>query len=120
VSDTLVSVLTSLLAVGDLGWTVWTIWHIARHSPTRRHASTCVLGSIAGTALLGVVIPPALMSSLDPFPIWLGYAVLTVGAAAVLGWRWPALVPARGSHPSLVVTSCLLLAVLATAAVAVT
>jgi hypothetical protein len=120
VSDVLVLVLTALLAVGVPGWTVWSIWHIARHTPTRQRASTHVLGSIAGTALLGVVIPAALKGAFDPFPIWLIYAALTVTAAVVLGWRWPALASGKGSHPSLVITAGLLLAVLAMAAVAVT
>ena len=102
------------------GWTVWSIWHIARHTPTRQHALTHVLGIIAGTSLLGVVLPAVLIGALDPFPIWLGYAVLAVGAAAVLAWRWPALESGNGSHPSLVITSCVLLAVLAMAGVAVT
>ena len=98
----------------------WAIGHIARHAPARQRALTHVLGIIAGTTLLGVVLPAALMGALDPFPLWLGYAVLAVGAAAVLGWRWSALAPGRGSHPSLVITSCVLLMVLAMAGVAVT
>jgi hypothetical protein len=120
VSDTLVLVLTALLAVGVLGWTVWSIWHIARHTPTRHRALTHVLGSIAGTTLLGVVIPAAVKRALDPFPIWVVYAGLAAGAAIALGWRWPALKSGTGSHPSLVITSCVLLAVLAMAGVAVT
>lgn len=119
-SDTSVLVLTALLAVGVLGSTAWSIWHIARHRPTHQRALTHVLGSIAGTALLGVVLPAVLMGALDPFPIWLSYAVLTAAAAAVLGWRWPALEPGKGSHPGLVITSCVTLAVLAMAGVAVT
>ena len=79
-----------------------------------------MLGIIAGTALLGVVLPAVLMGALDPFPIWLIYAVLAVGAAAVLAWRWPALASGKGSHPSLVITSCVLLMVLTMAGVAVT
>jgi hypothetical protein len=79
-----------------------------------------VLASLAGTTLLGVVLPAVLMGFLDPFPIWLGYAVLTIAAAAVLAWRWPALNSQKGIHPSLVITSCLLLVVLAMAGVAVT
>ena len=79
-----------------------------------------MLGSTAGTTLLGVVIPAALKGAFDPFPIWLGYAALTVTAATVLGWRWPALPSENCSHPSLVITSCLLLAVLAMAGIAVT
>ena len=119
-SDVLVLVLTALLAVGVPGWTVWRIWHIARHTPTRQRALTHVLGSVAGTALLGVVIPAALKGAFDPFPIWLGYAALTVTVATVLGWRWPALPSGKRSHTSLVITSCLLLVVLAMAGVAVT
>jgi hypothetical protein len=120
VGDTLVLVLTALLALGVLGWTVWAIWHIGRHRPMRSRALAHVLGSIAGTTLLGVVLPAVLKGALDPFPIWLVYAVLTVAAGTVLGWRWPALEPGKGSHPSLVVTSCVLLVVLAMAGVAVT
>jgi hypothetical protein len=63
-----------------------------------------VFGSIAGTTLLGLVFPAALKGALDPFPIWVVYAALAVGAATVLGWRWPALEPGKGSHPSLVIT----------------
>jgi hypothetical protein len=81
---------------------------------------THALGSIAGTTLLGVVLPAVLKGGLDPFPIWVVYAVLTVGATAVLAWRWPALPPGKGSHPSLVITSGVLLAVLAMAGIAVT
>jgi hypothetical protein len=120
VSDTLVLVLTLLLGVGVPGWTVRSIWYIARHTPTRQRALTHVLGSIAGTTLLGVVIPAVLKGSLDPFPVWLGYAAVTAAAAAVLGWRWPALASGKDNQPSLVVTSCLLLVVLAMAGVAVT
>jgi CDP-diglyceride synthetase len=120
VSDTVVLALTALLAIGVLGWTVWGIWHIARHNPTRQRALTHVLGILAGTTLLGVVLPAVLMNALDPFPIWLVYAVLAVGAAVVLAWRWPALESGKGSHPSLLITSCLLLAVLVMAGVAVT
>ena len=119
-SDTLVLVLTALLAVGVLGWTAGGIWHIARHAPTRQRALTHVFGIIAGTALLGVILPAALKGTLDPFPLWLIYAVPAVGAAAVLGWRWSALASGKGSHPSLVITSCVLLMVLAMAGVAVT
>lgn len=119
-SDTLVLALTALLALGVLGWGVWGIWHIARHTPTRQRALTHVLGIVAGTVLLGLVLPAVLMGALDPFPIWLIYAVLAVGAAVVLGWRWPTLKSGKGSHPSLVITSCLLLLVLAMAGVAVT
>jgi hypothetical protein len=120
VTDVLVLVLTLLLAVGVLGWTGWSVWHIARHTSTRQRASTLVLGSIAGTTLLGVVVPAALKGAFDPFPIWLIYAALTVTATAVLAWRWPVLAPGNGSHPSLVITAGLLLAVMAMAAVAVT
>ena len=119
-SDILVLILTALLALGVLGWTVWGIWHIARHTPTRQRALTHLLGLIAGTALLGVVLPAVLMGALDPFPIWLIYAVLAVGATAVLAWRWPALESGEAGHPRLVITSCVLLMVLAMAGVAVT
>jgi hypothetical protein len=120
VSDDLVLALTALLAVGVPGWTFWSIWHIARHAPTRERALTHVVGSVAGTALLGVVIPAALKGAFDPFPIWLVYAAITVTATTVLAWRWPALAPGRGRHPSLVITAGLLLAVMAMAAAAVT
>ena len=119
-SDIVVLVLTGLLLIGVLGWTVGIIWRIARHTPTRPRALTYVLASIAGTTLLGVVLPAILMRALDPFPIWLGYAVLTILAAAILAWRWPALESGHGSQPGLVITSCMLLVVLAMAGVAVT
>lgn len=119
-SDDLVLALTALLALSVLGWAVWGIWHIARHRPTRQRALTHTLGIFAGTALLGVVLPAVLMGTLDPFPIWLVYAVLAVGAAAVLAWRWLTLESGKGSHPSLVITSCVVLLVLAMAGVAVT
>lgn len=119
-SDILVLVLTGLLALAIPGWTVWCIWRTARRTPTRQSALATVLGSIAGTALLGVVLPAVLLGALDPFPIWLVYVALTVGATAVLAWRWPALEPGKGIQLNLVLTSCLLLVVLVTAAVAVT
>lgn len=119
-SDTLVMVLTAAIALGTLGWAVWGIWHIARHTPTRQRALTHVLGVIAGTTLLGLILPAGLMGMLDSFPIWLVWAVLAVGAAVVLGWRWSSLEPGRGKHPSLVITSCVLLVVLVTAGFAVT
>lgn len=119
-SDTLVMVLTAIIALGTLGWAVWGIWHIARHTPTRQRALTHVLAIIAGTTLLGVVLPAALMGIVDPFLVWLVYATLAVGAAVVLGWRWPSLEPGHGKHPSLVITSCILLVVLAVAGFAVT
>jgi hypothetical protein len=68
VSDTFVLVLTALLALGVLGWTMWGIWQIARHTPTRQRALSHVLGSTAGTSLLGVALPAVLMGALDPFP----------------------------------------------------
>jgi hypothetical protein len=120
VSDMLVLVFTALLAAGVLGWTTWVIWRMARHTPTRQRALAQVLGGLAGTALLGVVLPAVLMGALDPFPVWLAFGVLAVTAAAVLGWRWLALEPDQGSRWRLVVTSCLLLVVLAAAGVAVT
>jgi hypothetical protein len=120
VSDTVVLVLTALLALSVLGCTLRGIWHISRHAPTRQRAVSYLLGSIAGTALLGVVLPAVLIGALDPFPIWLVYAAITIGASIVLGWRWQALEPGKGSHPGLVVTSFVLLVVLAMAGVAVT
>lgn len=119
-SDTLVLVLTALIALGLLGWEVWGIWHIARHTPTRQRALTHVLGISAGTILLGVVLPAGLMGILDPFPIWLVYAILASWSAAVLGWRWLTLKSGKGWHLSLVITSCVLLVVLVMAGVAVT
>ena len=118
--DTVILVLTALLALGVLGWTTWAIWHIARRTPTRQRALAHVLGISSGTVLLGVVLPAVLMGALDPFPIWLVCAVLAVVAAAVLAWRWLALDWGEGSHPSLVITACVLLVVLAMASVAVT
>ena len=119
-SDTVVLVLTGVLAIGVPAWTVWGIWRNVRHTPTRQSALANVLGSMAGTALLGVVLPAVLLGALDPFPIWLVYATLTVAATTVLGWRWPALRSGKWRHPGLAITSCLLLAVLVTAGVAVT
>ncbi|GAA4282484.1 hypothetical protein GCM10022261_00150 [Brevibacterium daeguense] len=119
-SDAVVMTVTALLALGVLGWEIWGIWHLARHTPTRQRALTHVLGVIAGTALLGVVLPAALLRAVDPFPVWLVYAVLAVTAAAVLVWRWPSLEPGKGRHPSLVITSGILLLVLAIAGIAVT
>lgn len=119
-SDTVVMVLTALIALGVLGWAVWGIWHIARHTPTRQRALTHVLGVTAGTVLLGVVLPAGLMGMLDPFPVWLAYAVLAAGSATVLGWRWLSLKSGKGWHPSLLITACVLLAVLVMAGIAVT
>jgi hypothetical protein len=119
-SDTVVLALTALLALGVLGWTLWSVWHITRHTPTRQRALSQVLASIAGTTLLGVVLPAVLMGALDPFPIWLVYAGLTVASAVLLAWRWPALDWRRGRHPGLLISSVVLLVVVATAAVAVT
>lgn len=119
-SDILVLVFSALLALGVLGWSVGALWHITRHRPTRQRALMHVLGIMAGTALLAVVLPAVLMRALDPFPIWLPYAILAVSAAAVLGWRWSALRPGKGIRPGLVITSGALLLVLAMAGVAVT
>ena len=119
-SDIVVMVITGLLALGVPALTVWGIWRNARHTPTRQRALANVLGSVAGTSSLGVVLPAALLGALDPFPIWLVYAVLAVAAAIVLAWRWPALRSGKWSSPSLVISSCLLLAVLVMAGVAVT
>ncbi len=119
-SDTLVMAITGLLALGVPVWTLWGIWRNARHTPTRQAALANVLGSFAGTALLGVILPAALMGALDPFPVWLIYAVLTAVAATVLAWRWPILRPGKWSHPGLLITACLLLALLVMAGVAVT
>lgn len=119
-SDTFVMVLTAVIALGTLGWAVWGIWHIARHTPTRQRALTHVLGVVAGTVLLGVVLPAALMGIIDPFLVWIVYAVLAVAAAVVLGWRWTALASGKGRHPSLVIATCILLVVLVMAGFAVT
>jgi hypothetical protein len=120
VSDTAVLVISALLLLGVLGGTIWGIWHITRHTPTRQHALSLVLGSTAGTILLGVALPAVLMGALDPFPIWLLYATLTVAAATTLGWRWQALPPEKQTKPASVATSCLLLIIIATAGIAVT
>lgn len=119
-SDTVVMVLTAVLFVGNLGWTLWVLWCITRRSPRRQQALTYVLSSIAGTVLLGVVLPAALMGALDPFPVWAVFAGLSATSATVLAWRWPTLPAARWRRPGLVISSCVLLAVLATAGVAVT
>jgi hypothetical protein len=120
VSDTLVLVLTGLLTVGVLGWTVWGIWRLTRRTPSRQQALTNVLGSVAGTTLLGVVLPPASKGAIDAFPVWGVYAALTVTVAALLGWRWPALPSGEPGRLGLVVTTGLMLVVLALAGVAVT
>jgi hypothetical protein len=120
VSDTVVLVLSALLALSVPGWTGWSIWHIARHHPTRQRAATHVLSSIAGTTLLGVVLPAALKGILDPVYPWLLHAALTVAAATALGWRWPALESGKGRHPALLLASAVLLLVVAMASVAVT
>ncbi|RAX47769.1 hypothetical protein DQ353_18525 [Arthrobacter sp. AQ5-05] len=119
-SDTLVLVVTGLIALGVPLWTAWGMWRSIRHTPTRQGALANVLGSVAGTALLGVVLPAVLLGALDPFPIWLAYAALTVAAATVLAWHWPALRSGKWSQPSLVNATCLLLVVFATAGFAVT
>lgn len=119
-SDAVVMVLTALIALGVLGWEIWGIWHIARHTPTRQRALTHVLGVIAGTVFLGLVLPAGLMGILDPFPIWLVYALLAAGASTVLGWRWLRLEPGKGRHPTLIVVSGVLMLVLVMAAIAVT
>lgn len=119
-SDAVVMVLTALIALGTLGWAVWAIWHIARHTPTRQRAATHVVGITAGTTLLGVVLPAALMGMVDPFLVWLIYPVLTVVATVVLGWRWTVLESGGGRHPGLVIALFVLLVVVAMAGFAVT
>jgi ABC-type nitrate/sulfonate/bicarbonate transport system permease component len=119
-SDTLVLVLTSLLAVGVPVATLWSTWHVVRHTPKRQQALAHLLGCLAGTVLLGVVFPAALKGMLDPFTLWIPYAVLTAAAATLLGWRWLVLPPGRGRQGRLLITSGLLLAALAMAGVAVT
>jgi hypothetical protein len=120
VNDALVLVLTALLALGALGWILWGVWRLARRTPTRQQASTHVLGSVAGTTLLGVVLPAASKGAFDAFPVWLVYAALTVAVAALLGWRWPAMPSGKRGQPAVVVTACLTLVVLGLAGVAVT
>jgi hypothetical protein len=120
VSDALVIVLTAVLALGVLGWAIWAIWHIARHHPTRQRALSHVLGIMAGTIQLGVVLPAVLMRILDPFPIWLVYGALAVCATTVLAWRWHELEPGKWGRPGLLITTGVLLAVLAMAGIAVT
>ena len=108
-----------LVAGTTLGWVLRAARPGDPLTPTRQRALSHVLGIIAGTSLLGVVLPAVLIGALDPFPIWLGYAVLAVAAATIVAWRWSALASGKGS-PSLVITSCVLLMVLAMAGVAVT
>lgn len=119
-SDTVVMVLTAVLFVGNLGWTLWVLWCLTRRRPPRQQALAYVLSSIAGTVLLGVVLPAALMGALDPFPVWAVFAGLSVTAATALAWRWPTLPAGRWSRPDLVISSSVLMVVLATAGVAVT
>ncbi len=120
-TDFVVLVLTTSLTIGVLEWTIWNTWHIARQMPTRQRALAAVLGSLAGTVVLGVIFPAVLKGVLDPFPIWLVYAGLTVTAASVLGWRWPVLPRGgTGSHSGLMVMSCLLVVAVAMASIAVT
>lgn len=119
-SDSVVMIITGLLALGVPVWTLWGIWRNVRRTPTRQGALANVLGSIAGTVVLGVVLPAALLGMLDPFPVWLVFAMPTTGAATVLGWRWQALRPGNWSNPGFLACSLVLLAALAMAAVAVT
>ena len=119
-SDIVVMVITGLLALGVPVLAVWGIWRNARHTPTRQRALANVLGSIAGTVVLGAVLPAALLGALDPFPIWLVYAGFAVAGAMVLAWRWPALRSGKWNSPSLVISSFLLLVVLVMAGIAVT
>jgi hypothetical protein len=120
VTDIVILALTALLALGLLGWMIWAIWHIARRRPTRPRALTHTLGILAVTVELGVVLPRGLMWTVDPFPIWLIYAVLAVAVTAVLAWRWTALKPAKWRSPGLMITSGVLVLVLAMAGIAVT
>ncbi|MCU1472115.1 hypothetical protein [Amnibacterium sp.] len=119
-TDIVVMALTGLLALGLLGWTVWSIWHVAHHTPPRHRALTHVLGILAGTVELGVALPAVLMGAVDPFPVWLVFAVLAVAATVALVWRWPALKPGKWGRPGLMIASGVLLIVLATAGIAVT
>ena len=119
-TDFVILALTALLALGLLGWAIWAIWHIARGRPTRPRALTHTLGILAGTVELGVVLPPGLMWTVDPFPIWLVYAVLAVAATAVLAWRWLALRPGRWVRPGPVISASVLAVVVTLAGIAVT
>jgi hypothetical protein len=118
--NVLVLALTLLLAVGVLGGTARGTWRTARRTPSRQRGLSYVLASVAGTALLGLVLPAVLLGAFDPFPIWCIFVAGTVGAAAVLGWRWPALAWGEGGRPGLILTSGGLLVVLAMAGAAVT
>ena len=73
---------------------------LGRRTPSRQQAPTHVLGSVAGTTLLGVVLPVASKGAIDAFPVWLVYAALTVAMAALLGWRWPALPSGQRGRPA--------------------
>lgn len=119
-SDTVVMVLSAVIALAVLGGGVWGIWHIARRTPTRQRALTHVLIITVGVLLLGVVLPAGLMGILDPFPIWLVYVALVAGNATMLGWRWRVLESGQGHHPGLIATACVLLVVFIMAGFAVT
>ncbi len=119
-SDTVVMALTAALAFATVGGTGWGIWRITRRRPTRQRALSYVLLSLAGTALIGVVLPPILKGIMDPFPVWLVSAALTSTAAGALGWRWRLLQRQQSEMPRIVAVSLVLLLVLAMAGVAVT
>lgn len=98
-SDTVVMVLSAVIALAVLGGGVWGIWHIARRTPTRQRALTHVLIITVGVLLLGVVLPAGLMGILDPFPIWLVYVALVAGNAPCSGGAGGSWNPGRGITP---------------------
>ncbi|MBB1510801.1 hypothetical protein [Tessaracoccus sp. MC1756] len=119
-SDTLVMVLSAVLAIGVLAGSLWTIWRVTRRTPTRNTALSQVLCCVAGTALLGVVLPAVLKGIMDPVPVWTVYVVLTAVGAVLLTWRWDALARGRKGLPGLLISSASLAVVLAVAGLAVT
>lgn len=120
-SDLMVLIVAAVLALGVPILGVVTIWRIARRPVARHRALTLVLGVCAGMVLLGVILPPTLMAfALDPFVVWVPYALLAVACAAVLGWRWPVLPEGRGGPASVLVSAGVLLAVMIMAGAAVT
>lgn len=120
-SDLAVLIVVGVLALGVPILGLVAIWQAVRRRGTRQRALTLVLALCAGVIVLGVVLPPTLMVlGLDPFRVWMPYAVLGVVCAIVLGWRWPTLPVVSGRHAGVVVSAGALVAVIIMAGVAVT
>lgn len=119
-NDIVALALTSVLAIGVLVWALWVIWQLARNRKGTLSTAAHVLGVITGTVALGVVLPPTLMGILDPFLVWLVYAILAVTAATLLGWRWFDLELAKGRLSALAVSAAVFIAVMVMALIAAT